>query len=177
MITRVQIFDAWKECFPSLIAICNHYRISEHDRDDILQDLILLALQGKKFESSEDFFHWCRKSARFRCLDVLAKNTSSYGIDSAFEHSKNFSNEETDDVELDSNRPLITELRIAVKRLPPAQRAVMSRTLEGLTDDEIVEQLQKKAPTVRSLRRHAVAALARLFSKTEATPSTKGEIL
>ena len=122
--------------------------------DDLVQDVAVLALRlGVQFDfdSQEAFQRWALRRIRWYALDYLKNSMRlvTIGDGAQLEFS---SAEGADPMNAAATTRAITD---ALNALPPRQRAVATRKLQGEVNSEIASHLKITESTVRSLWRFA----------------------
>jgi len=127
--------------------------------DDILQEILLHLLEQKsRFTSFEMFIAYARQLARWRSIDSLrrhARETAIGGLEELERYSSGAGGQNAEQA-LEASDYIASRLAT----LPPREREVMVRTLQGETPDEIAHTLALAPATVRSFQRRARYHLA-----------------
>lgn len=147
----------WAQVEEDILAIGRWYLGSQSAAEDGAQDVAYAAITNfSSFRNLAHFSAWTKTRTRWLALGSLRIRkreipATDSGIDLA-----SVIIEEPGDVEtgerVEQERQLLAE---AIDRLPPRQRKVMIRKLEGHATKKIAHELRIKLSTVRSLYRHA----------------------
>lgn len=122
--------------------------------DDILQEILLHLIEQKsRFTSFEMFLAYARRLARWRSIDSLRRSARETSIGGLQELERYASAAGVQSAEHAFEAKDYIERRL--ERLPPRERAVMVRTLQGEGPLEIAHTLGLSPATVRSFQRRA----------------------
>lgn len=140
----------WSSIEPLLLADAG--RLVGHDlARDLTQDVAIIALARRvPFGDEGHFRAWARVKVRYLALDALTARRDGVG------HLAS----RTEPAHDPPTQERVAMLRELVARLPPQQRGVIEGLLRGHSSHDIAAKLQISAATVRSLKRHAMSAMA-----------------
>jgi len=128
--------------------------LNHSNTNDIVQDTFVKAyLNLNKYDDSYPFYPWLHRIALNTAINFLnkqARHKESYLLDGEEEYHETFSSASNPEKEVEE-KELKEHLYSALKQIPPEQRTVfILRTSEGLSYQEISEQLDISIGTVMS---------------------------
>lgn len=133
------------------------------DAEDVLQESFVAAFKLEQFDYTSTFGAWLKRIVVNRSIDVLRRR-KIITIDIGDSLAEELQDEEKADEE--PMRLMVNEVRIAVTKLPPGYRTVLSLFLfEGYDYDEIAEIMKISPGTVRTQYHRARKKLLQLLKK------------
>jgi RNA polymerase sigma-70 factor, ECF subfamily len=150
----------WGEIEPRIIALGQRYLDSHDAALDLAQDVAFQAfMEIDRFTDAQHFTAWTMTRARWLALDQLKVRRRVRAMDHLSETDLAVVGQESREAE-----DLLGEVRNVVATLPPRQRVVLERTIDGASISEIARELAVSEATVRSLLRHARYRLSKLLT-------------
>src|SRR5882762_5338411 len=159
--TQLRDFAQWGvELEPEMLRAARRYGSSINDRDDVVQDVALLALKRHdKFSEKEDFRRWAFARIHWLLLDRLRARR---GV--SVEVLPELTLPEAPNQE---KEVIADEILKLVRTLPKRQLEVIWGTIQGHPVKAIAKEMGISEATVRSLKRFGRSHLAMLLAKKD----------
>ena len=140
--------------------LCYRFVHNHEDASDLAQDVFVRAFRGLgSFKRDSTFTTWLYRIGVNACLNRLAaKRPSTEPLDAA----RHVDRQEPDPLQQVVRAERVAELRAAIARLPPKQRATLVlRVYQELTHEEIAQILGSSVGAVKANFFHALGNLRR----------------
>ena len=142
--------------------VCYRFMGNHEDASDLAQDVFVRAFKGlRNFKGDSSLGTWLYRVGVNACLNrVSLKKIETAPIDAA-QHVDSRSADPLDEIVRGERA---AEVRAAIKKLPPKQRAtLMLRVYQELTHEEIAQILGSSVGAVKANFFHALGNLKRLM--------------
>jgi RNA polymerase sigma-70 factor (ECF subfamily) len=147
----------FNKLYPVLCAFSNKYLRDSLESEDVTQELFVLAWnQREKFESIEQIKAFLYISAKNMCLNLIKHNN----IKEKYKQTKFTEIELEDSFEKKLIRTeVIAHIKSSIDKLPGQRKKVILLGMNGLTNNEIAEELNISINTVKLHKKIAYESL------------------
>ena len=152
----------WVAAEPFLHRASRRYSITVQAREDLIQDVAVLALRQppSRWPSAEEFRRWALARLHWLMLDYVMAARQSRLMPLAPERVVPHAAEQ-------ESRVVAIDLLGLIARLPPRQAIVLSGLAAGRSAEELAAALEVSPATIRSLARFARQRLVLLIRAEE----------
>lgn len=141
---------------PALINFGCTYLVQQDEVEDIVQEAFIKSWEKRKqFDTETSFKAYLYTSVRNGCLNILKKQA----VQDKYEKRQLHSPEEPNMQERLIQQEVLQQIQSELDRLPKAAKEVYVRSLEGLKNKEIAEDLGISVNTVKLYKKNSKASV------------------
>lgn len=152
--------DVFLALYPRLCLFAEKFVQDKEDSEDIVEDVFLKLWDNPMlFNDSDHLKAYLFRSIRNSCLNLLKANQRSFDRNNFFSQEQG-EIDETSYLSEITHIEVMAELYAAIAQLPPqAQRVITKTYIEGMSNQEVADELALSINTVKNHKQNALAIL------------------